>query len=99
MESKIKIKLGGIEIEYEGSESFLKKELPDLIKIVTELYKSSKTPAPPDGDDDSGEGEKDEGSIKLSTKSIATKLSCASGPDLIIAAAAHLTLVKNTPVF
>ena len=40
MESKIKIKLGPIEVEYEGSESFLKQELPALIKTVTELFKA-----------------------------------------------------------
>lgn len=41
MESKIRIKLGAIEIEYEGSENFLRKELPDLVKTVTELAKTS----------------------------------------------------------
>ncbi len=32
---KIRIKLGQVEVEYEGSESFLKQELPDLIKTIT----------------------------------------------------------------
>jgi hypothetical protein len=41
MTSKIKIKMGAIEIDYEGSEEFLKEELPSLLKTVSDLYKSS----------------------------------------------------------
>ena len=91
MESKIRIKLGPIEVEYEGSESFLKHELPDLIKTVSALYKAANIPL---DKPDPGAG-----SIQLSTNSIATKLHCKSGPDLAIAAAAHLTLAKNISVF
>lgn len=98
MESKIKIKLGPIEVEYEGSESFLKQELPDLIKTVTELYKS--TGAKMGNLDDEGKMKKDQsGGLQLSTTSIAAKLSCTSGPDLIVATAAHLTLVKGLERF
>lgn len=96
MESKIRIKLGSIEVEYEGSEAFLKKELPDLMKSITELYKSmGKIIEQPE---DQVEGLKPKG-IKLSTKSIAAKMNCATGPDLVIAAAAHLTLAKNKESF
>lgn len=95
MESKIRIKLGPIEIEYEGSETFLKQELPDLIKTVTELSKSAEV----DTIDVSDKGGAGTGKIQLSTTSIAAKLSCSSGPDLITAAAAHLTLVKKAKTF
>jgi hypothetical protein len=95
MESKIRIKLGAIEIEYEGSESFLRKELPDLIKTVTELAKTSKI-TEDTGEDDDTSGQKD---LRLSTGSIAAKLSCSTGSDLVIAAATHLSLVKKVAVF
>ena len=95
MESKIRIKLGAIEVEFEGSEQFLKKELPDLIKTVSELYKGSNLPAEADNSLVSGAPPK----IELSTGSIATKLGCKSGGDLALAAAAHLTFAKKTPVF
>lgn len=98
MESKIRIKLGPIEIEYEGSETFLKRELPDLIKTVTELSKSAGV-TPDITDDSSDKNKLRTGKIQLSTQSIAAKLSCSSGPDLVLAAAAHLTLVKNFDVF
>lgn len=98
MESKIKIKLGPIEVEYEGSESFLKQELPDLIKTVTELYKS--TGMKIDSIDEIvSEKKAPADKLQLSTKSICAKLSCSSGPDLILAAATHLTFVRQQEVF
>jgi hypothetical protein len=98
MESKIRIKLGPVEVEYEGSESFLKQELPDLIKTITELYKSTAVNM---GSLDKSNGEKKDltGKLQLSTNSICARLSCSSGPDLIIAAAAHLTFDKQQDVF
>lgn len=98
MESKIKIKLGPIEVEYEGSESFLKQELPALIKTVTELSKSAGVTLD-NIESDHDKGKSDTGMPQLSITSIATKISCSSGPDLVLAAAAHLTLVKKLEVF
>ena len=98
MESKIRIKLGPIEVDYEGSEAFLKQELPSLIKTVTELSLSWSRV---EDENDQGEGDKRKGgkTLQLSTNSIAAKLPCSSGPDLILAAATHLTLVKGQDVF
>lgn len=97
MEAKIKIKLGPIEVEFEGSEEFLKEELPDLINSVAELYltKNIQPETPSESERLAGNGAK----IQLSTGSIASKLGCESGTELSIAAAAHLTLVKNVEVF
>ena len=98
MESKIKIKLGPVEVEYEGSEAFLKKELPELIKTIITLSKSSDINIDDTGEEievKKGHGKQ----VQLSTASIAAKLSAKSGPDLILAAAAHLTLSKQTEVF
>jgi hypothetical protein len=99
MDSKIKIKLGAIEIEYEGSEGFLKQELPDLIKTVAGLYKEANMRPLADLGGGGGGGSDDGDSVQLSTASIATKLRCKSGPNLAVAAAAHLTLAKNIGVF
>jgi hypothetical protein len=96
MESKIRIKLGPIEVEYEGSEVFLKEELPNLIRIVSELYKTSNIP-PNDSIENGPSG--GAGKIQLSTGSIAAKLSCSSGPDLLLAAAAHFTFSKEKESF
>jgi phage host-nuclease inhibitor protein Gam len=98
MESKIKIKLGPIEVEYEGSEAFLKKELPALIKTVTELSKTVEiNPNTEDGLSDKNKFKA--GKIQLSTTSIAAKLPCSKDYELVIAAAAHLTLAKGIETF
>jgi len=96
MDSKIRIKLGPIEVEYEGSEGFLKQDLPELIKTVTEL---SRTANMQSSEGSGGGSLGDNQKLELSTASIATKLGCKSGPELIVAAAAHLTLAKGMAVF
>lgn len=98
--SKIKIKLGSIEVEYEGSESFLKEELPSLLSAVSELYSKSHTSKPlatPDLPQNSDT--QPTGNIEATTGSLAAKLQVKSGPDLIIAAAARLTFVSAKDKF
>lgn len=106
--SKIKIKLGAIEIEYEGSEVFLKEELPQLLSAVSDLYtrshaSSSLPPASSDTTRDSSNPSTNNGDIKpkleATTGSIAAKLACKSGPDLVMAAAARLTFVLQLSTF
>lgn len=100
MTSKIKIKLGAIEIEYEGSEEFLKEELPALLKAVSDLYKSSgalieevRPPANP------ATGSSVANNIQGTTATLAAKLGGGSGPDLAMCAAARLTFVSNKEKF
>ena len=94
--SKIRIKMGSIEVEYEGSDAFLKKELPEILEAVSKLYKESgeghegeTTPLPP-----AKPGKKRKIS-SATTGTIAAKLKVGRGPDLIIAAAAKMTLVDG----
>ncbi|HLD70242.1 MAG TPA: hypothetical protein VJA17_05700 [Candidatus Omnitrophota bacterium] len=83
MTNKIKIKMGQFEVECEGSEQFLKQELPELIKNVSQLWNLSLLQNKSEGE---GYSNKD---ISLSTNNIAAKLKCKSGPDLVIAASAY----------
>lgn len=90
MESKIKIKMGPIEIEYEGSEGFIKEKLPALLAAVFDFYKKS-------GVSDSVEHvaaapatASSNTPIQATTGSIAAQLGVKSGTDLIMAAAARL---------
>ncbi|EGQ8107541.1 hypothetical protein CGH72_23070 [Vibrio parahaemolyticus] len=98
MESKIKIKMGPIEIEYEGSEAFLKEELPALLSAVSDLYKESGvTEAVVNAEPDpavsvASTTEKTTGSLQATTGTIAARLGVKSGPELALAAAARLTL-------
>jgi hypothetical protein len=83
MSAKIRIKMGEIEVDYEGPEEFLKDELPTLMKTVSELYhakaqQDERQPVPLED-------------TSASTSTIANKLAAKSGPDLAIAAALFLT--------
>lgn len=102
MASKIKIKLGPVEVEYEGSEEFLKEELFELLTAVSRLYKDSgivDLPAP----------------SAIATQpvsrgvpvvnpigtigNIAAKLQIKSGSELVIAAAAKLIIGEGKGSF
>lgn len=100
MESKIKIKMGPIEIEYEGSEAFLKEELPALLSAVSDLYKESgiteaavnAEPDPVPAVSVTSATEKTTSPLQATTGTIAARLGVKSGPELALAAAARLTL-------
>ena len=93
MESRIRIKLGQMEVEYEGSEAFIKQELLDFVEKVSALRIT------PSGGEAGGSGGTDTLAVKLSTKSIAGMLECKTGRDLVLSAAAHFTLSRATENF
>jgi hypothetical protein len=99
--SKLRIRIGEVEIDYEGTEEFLKEELPQLLKTAMELHKASGG-SPSGGTGKAGATGGSAGGPKvasLTTGSIAAKLGAKSGSDLLTAAAAHLALVTNTEPF
>lgn len=93
MESRIRIKLGQMEVEYEGSEAFIKQELLDFVEKVSAL----RTTLP--GGETSDSGDDSTFTLKLSTSSLAGKLECKSGRDLVLAAAAHFTFSRAAETF
>lgn len=106
--SKIRIKLGPIEVEYEGSETFLKEELPQLLAAVSDLYSKSHealgTPAsalaPASALTQISEGSRgQQAKFEATTGAIAAKLGVNSGGALIMAAAARLSLVSGQGSF
>lgn len=96
--SKIRIKMGQIEVEFEGTESFLKKELPDLLAAVSNLYNKT-NPIEELGDKGDSPNKADQRTVQLTTSNIAAKIKCKSGSDLAKAAAAHLAMVKQKNTF
>jgi hypothetical protein len=97
--SKIRIKMGEIEVDYDGSEEFLKTELPALLAAVSKLYaESGRGLSVRPIDRPNAPGTNGAGSLGT-TASIAASLGCKSGSDLIIAAAAQLTLVQKKDDF
>jgi hypothetical protein len=96
MESKIRIKVGQVEVEFEGSEAFLKKELLDIVTKLSEIHSTN-------GDSNSTGITKEDGrrsgAVSLSTASIAAKSGCSGGQDLVVAAAAQLTFSQHADTF
>ena len=99
MSSKIRIKMGPIEVECEGTETFLKDELPALLSTVSNLYKASRIGEGDGGGDGTGGDDGGVGKIQGTTGTLAAKLKVNSGPDLILAACAHLTFVAGKKTF
>lgn len=100
MTSKIRIKMGAIEIEYEGSEQFLKDELPELLSAVSNLYKASAPLMEANNSAtglDAGSGKSTE--VVGTTGTLAAALGGGSGPDLAMTAAARLTFVLGKDKF
>jgi len=104
MSSKIRIKNGTIEVEYEGTEEFIKNDLLKLISSVSELSRKGKQPPPGEGIEPPEGGRKEdekpiESKISGTTANLAAKLNCKSGPDLVVAACSYLTFVEGKSSF
>ncbi|MBV8276343.1 MAG: hypothetical protein JO170_13940 [Verrucomicrobia bacterium] len=100
MDCKIRVKVRDIEIEYEGTETYLKENLPDLIQLLAELPTVEEPPVQLEEEEVLPASE-DPGKKKfeLTTNMIAARLGANSGPDLILAACAHLDFVKGQQQF
>jgi len=100
--AKIRIKIGVIEIEYEGKASFLQDELLNLVQNLVGFYAEHKAAIPVDAPPDKPEKSGPNGlssQLDHSTNTIAGHLGAGSGSDLAIAAAARLTFVKKQDKF
>ena len=94
--AKIRIKVGEVEIDYEGDSAFLEN---DLLKMLNEIQKVVPATTVNSGQVGGGVGKPLVGIHSLTTKSIATKLGAKSGGDLAEAAVAHLGLINGLVTF
>lgn len=100
--AKIRLKIGQLEVEYEGKASFLQDELLNLMEKLTGFYTKHKEAIPiePSQAQTGGAGSGSSlGEFDHSTNTIATHLNATSGPELAIAAAAYLAHVKKKDTF
>lgn len=102
--SRISIKLGKLEIEFTGSEAYIRNGLPELIhllssysvedeeegEILSEEEAAKELPENPDPASHK---------LQMTTNTISAKLSVKSGPDLVLASCVYMTLVKGVDVF
>lgn len=96
--SKIRIRVGDLEIEFEGSEDFIKEQIPEILQDAADIKVSSSVQTTEEEIEGISQ-EEQEKFVDLSTASIAQKIGVKTGKELVIAAAAFLTFVKNKPSF
>jgi len=99
MSEKIKIKLGQFEVEYEGTDVFIQKDLSKLVESLIKLIDDKKEILSAGGGADSdAAGKRKKNTGKLTTSSISARLKVSTGPDLVLAALTKLVIVdqRNT---
>jgi hypothetical protein len=100
--SKIRIKIGEVEIDYEGSEEFLKADLPNMLEAVLKIV-----PVPPPVAKPHSAAAAPGGATRAqhsanqsqTVSSIAAKLGVKSGPELVKAAAYRMVAFGGNDVF
>ncbi len=97
MASKIKIKIGNVELEYEGDETFLKQEVPEIVRALSAVVGPKQGSVVANSQDEKQKCSNGEQLLSVST--IAAKLGSKSGPELIVAACAKLSFVDNSTTF
>lgn len=105
MPSKLKIKMGHIEFEYEGDAQFDAEAIKDLFSHLESLV--GVTPAAAFDSTSSqasiahgvADGGAAEGPLNFSPNTIAAKLGASTGPELLLAAAAYLQFVNGLESF
>lgn len=98
---RIRLRIGQLEVEYEGAPAFLEGELLGMMKKFVTFYKEhgGAIPAEPPIKHGAPHPTGSGSALDHSTNTIATLLGAKSGPDLILAAAAHYTLVLGKDRF
>lgn len=97
--AKIKLKVGSIELEYEGDPAFLKEGLESLLVTMTDLAKvapaEEASDAPLDFSNGNGGSNGATGALNLSTNTIAARIGAKKAPEVLLCALAQLELVQG----
>ena len=98
--TKVHIKLGDMEVNYEGDAEFVKSGLLDLITSVHQVH-AKNSPIGSGNEDKKVSDKKDSAGrpLQMTTNSIAMKLTAKSGSEVATAAIAYLSLVKGQDSF
>lgn len=106
MDGRIRVKMGQIEIECEGSEKFLEKELVSILSAISDFYQSAPSELkqaqvsdPISVPNTEKNTQQSAQNFDLAINSVATKLGATKGSDLLLAAMARLTFGENKDVF
>ncbi len=101
MAIKFNIKVGNVEVEYEGPEAFLNKKLPELIDHIAKIKGTDFGDGSVVATKSAGISEHKTSHAKITgtINTVASKLECSTGKDLLLAAAAQLTFVSGKATF
>jgi hypothetical protein len=99
MTSKVKIKAGSIEVEFEGSEEYMKDELPALVELLYSLSPADDFAEEEDSVELQATTDTSKQKLQMTTNTIAAKLNAKKAGDLILAACGHLDLVKGASTY
>lgn len=100
---KIRLKMGQLEFDYEGDAAFLEEGIFNLLGKTAGFYLANQnsiaaeSELPETTGDVTGNGSA--ATLELSTSTIASRLGAKSGPDLAVAAAAHLDFTQGRGKF
>lgn len=109
MNSKISVNVGSLSIEFEGTEDFIKSNLLDFVKEVTQLLSESASIENQVGgsmntnsksqNSNPADAKQVGNKLDMSTATIMSKINGSSAPDLTLSAAASLTYVQGQATF
>ena len=99
-EGKIHIKVGNLEIGYEGSEEYIRNDLLSTVKKVKDMFGIDEIPQIPTETQMQVQPPQPTGKqIQGTVANISAKLGVKNGPELVMATAAYLTMVEQCGQF
>lgn len=101
-QARVKVQMGTVEVEYEGPTSFLTADLIAFVQQVARIHSEhGRETEAKQGGVEATDRKQIGGTprVDLSITTIASRLSSKTGPDLLIAAAAFLTLCQGRDSF
>jgi hypothetical protein len=99
MTSTVRIKAGSIEVEFEGSEEYMKDELPALVELLYSLSPADDSDEEEEAVELQATADTSKQKLQMTTNTIAAKLKAKKAGDLILAACGHLALVKGATTY
>lgn len=99
MTSKVRIKAGSVEVEFEGSEEYMKDELPALVELLYSLSPADNSGEEEESVELQATADTSKQKLQMTTNTIAAKLNAKKAGDLILAACGHLALVKGATTY
>ncbi|BCD99850.1 hypothetical protein [Marinagarivorans cellulosilyticus] len=99
MTSKVRIKAGSVEVEFEGSEEYMKDELPALVELLYSLSPADDSDEEEESVELQATADTSKQKLQMTTNTIAAKLNAKKAGDLILAACGHLALVKGATTY